>query len=82
MYNIPKKHFYLYKMYCVQKLVHEVLDRKMKFCELIEVMISKIILFFSNKASFKLHENVNANVDDTQTLNSYLKGTYPKEVSL
>jgi len=45
-------------------------------------MISKITLFFSNETSFKLHENVNANVDDTRTLNSYLKRTYSKEISL
>jgi len=35
--KISKKHFHPYKMHCVQKLVHEVLDRRMKFHELIEV---------------------------------------------
>ncbi|EFN74234.1 hypothetical protein EAG_00125, partial [Camponotus floridanus] len=61
--NILKKHkFHPYKMHYVQELVHEDFDRRMEFCELIEMRGNDFItnIVFSDEASFELHGNVNS----------------------
>jgi len=53
-------------MYYVQELVREDFDRRMGFCELIEVrrndFANSIVFFFSIISNFR---NVNANAGDT-----------------
>jgi len=71
-------------MHHVQELVREDFDRRMEFCELIEIRgndFANNIVFFSDEASFEFHGNIDAKGDLNFVIH-ISKSTQPKRILL